>query len=68
MKQYIFLTDEGYTESPENDLVENLQVVGFSIGETELLAKRNLLKEHTWITDVGFDIEQIYGYELAAIL
>ena len=65
MKRYIFVTDEGHTESQTNDPVENLQVLGISNGNTEVLARERLIEENSWIIESGFDIEKAYAYELA---
>ena len=35
MKEFIFYTFEGYTESPTGKMVENLQILGFEKGKNE---------------------------------
>jgi hypothetical protein len=64
MKEFIFITSEGDTISPTGKSVENMQVLGTANGETKNKAKENLLKENQWITDYGFNLDEILGYEL----
>jgi guanylate kinase len=71
MKQYIFITCEGFTQAPWNDKtdsapeVENAQMLGRVWGENQQKAEQNLLKENPWILEAGFDPYEIIGYELA---
>ena len=72
MKNYIFLTAEGQTFAPsltESDYcvssVENCQMLGIASGQNQQEALQNLLKENSWIVEVGFNPDEIYGYELA---
>lgn len=46
MKTFLFYTSEGYTESPNNECVENCQLLGEATGETVKAAFANLLKEN----------------------
>lgn len=64
MKKYIFVTPEGHSESPNGKEFDNLQVVGFAEGESEVEAIKNLLKENEWIWDSGFNVAEFIGYEL----
>jgi hypothetical protein len=66
MKNFIFITSNGYTESPQNDHIENCQVLGWSTGETVDDAFMKLLKLNTWILEMGYD--DVVGYELANLL
>jgi hypothetical protein len=52
MKQYIFVTPEGNTETPNGKDIENLQVIGFAQGENEIEAIKNLPKRKCM--DLGF--------------
>lgn len=55
MNEYIFYTTEGYTIAPDDSYeVDNCQVLGFALGETEEEAKRNLLEQNKWIVEAGF--------------
>lgn len=58
MKEYIFYTNEGYTESPiEGMSVENSQVLGRVKADNIQEARTTLLKENSWIEEYGFDIK-----------
>ena len=61
METYIFYTPEGFTQSPKNIDVENLQILGFSEGETYAIALDSLLQQNTWIAENGYDILKIKG-------
>lgn len=66
MSEYIFYTTEGFTQDPKGDNVENCQVIGRALGNSEEEAKNNLLKENPWIEEAhGFDKEMLIGKELA---
>lgn len=71
MKRYIFVTAEGVTYAPwsistdEAPETENCQMLGIASGENQQEAQENLLKENLWIIEVGFDSDEITGYELA---
>lgn len=65
MKKYIFVTKEGYTESPTNKEVHNLQVIGIVENvDNEDEALKKLLKENTWIWDSGFNVAEFIHYEI----
>lgn len=55
MKEFIFITEQGFTIAPNNDDVENLQVLGFAKGENVDIARINLISENPWIEEMGFD-------------
>ena len=42
MNTYIFYTDEGYTVSPNNEKLDNLQILGIEDGSTREEALANL--------------------------
>ena len=44
MKNFVFYTAEGYTESPTGVQVENYQILGFQSGNTQDEALQKLLK------------------------
>ncbi len=54
MPRYIFLTDEGVTIAPNDDTVENCQVLGIISGDSADDAEKNLLKANPWIKSCGF--------------
>lgn len=65
MKKYIFVTKEGYTESPTNKEINNLQVIGIVENvDNEDEALKKLLKENTWIWDSGFNVTEFIHYEI----
>ncbi|MDH4227254.1 MAG: hypothetical protein OEV59_05825 [Deltaproteobacteria bacterium] len=64
MKSFIFTTAEGYTFSPNSKTsapdIENCQVLGFAEGASAEDAFDNLIKENSYLTQVGFDILEAY--------
>lgn len=64
MKEFVFYTFEGYTESPTEQTVENLQILGFEKGNSIIKANKNLLKKRPWIIKSGFNNYEIIGRQL----
>jgi hypothetical protein len=64
MKEFIFITHEGTTESPTSKQVENMQVLGFAHGEDWQEARSNLLKENSWIEETDFSVDEIQAIEV----
>ena len=64
MKEFVFYTFEGYTESPTEQTVENLQILGFEKGVNEKQAKENLISQCGWIKETGFDNYEIESRQL----
>ena len=65
MNEYIFYTPEGYTTAPNEKVdVENCQMLGTAKGKDECEAKENLLKEHPWIIEAGFDPSEFFARQL----
>ena len=66
MKNYIFLTSEGYTFQPNSEGalpdVENLQALGFAEGKSQEEAFRNLIEDNAWIKETSF--REIFCYQL----
>jgi len=67
MKNYIFITSEGFTFSPnctdsEPD-IENCQVLGFAEGINETEAFNLLIKNNKFLKELGYN--EIYCYEIA---
>ena len=65
MNKYIFYTFEGFTQSPNEDDVENLQILGFESAYTKAEALNNLIKNNDWIIQSGFSLEEIICKQLA---
>jgi len=67
MKNYIFLTAEGFAFQPNSDSVEpdinNLQVIGFSTGEDSEKAFQKLISENSHLLETTFD--EVFACELA---
>ena len=65
MKNYIFITKEGNTFSPNGNEVENMQVIGIVENVTnENEALIQLLKENDWIIDAEFNVAEFICYEI----
>ena len=64
MIEYLFYTDEGSTQSPTGKEVENLQILGVSIGKNYQMAFKSLFKDNKWIVDSGFNPDCIKYYQL----
>ena len=64
MKEFVFYTYEGYTESPTSEVVENIQLLGFESGKSVKLAKQKLMAQRKWIEETGFDKYEIEATQL----
>ena len=64
MKEFVFYTPDGYTQSPCGSDVENFQILGFAKGETAKSALNNLIKQNDWIINYGFNISKIVGVQI----
>lgn len=64
MKSYIFYTDEGITESPNRNIVENFQILGFENGINLTEALQHLLDSNEWIFETGFSEKKILYKEI----
>ncbi|MBU2043676.1 MAG: hypothetical protein KJ619_00380 [Candidatus Omnitrophica bacterium] len=66
MKNYIFISAEGYTYQPGSESIqpdiENLQVIGFAKGNNSKNAFRKLVQENGYLAETSFD--EIISYEL----
>lgn len=65
MREFIFYTFEGYTESPAGEIVENLQILGFENGDNENEAFKTLINNNKWIIESGFNKDKIICKQLA---
>ena len=67
VKNYIFLTSEGYTFQPQSECLEpdidNLQVIGFAKGTNSQEAFYNLVKNNEYLLKTTF--EEVFCYELS---
>ena len=67
MKNYIFLTSEGYTYQPDLESAEpdidNLQVMGVSEGNNSKMAFEKLIENNEYLLETTFD--EIFCYELS---
>lgn len=66
MKEYLFYTFEGNTTSPTNRDVENCQLLGRETGENYSQAEEKLLQNNPWIEETGFDIDEIYHFQIVS--
>lgn len=64
MNEYMFYTFEGFTESPDKNNCENLQILGFVKAENLEIAKKCLLVNNDWILKYGFDTEKILSKKI----
>ena len=64
MKQFIFYTHEGYTKSPTEQKVENLQILGFDNGTNANEALKFLIDNNQWIVENGFNKKEIVYKQL----
>jgi hypothetical protein len=59
VRAFIFVTYEGHTYQPNSTSAEpdidNLQVLGFALGNDEEEALENLVTENEWILATSFD-------------
>lgn len=62
MRKFIFLTEEGFTQTPSSVDIENLQVLGIAEGKDEKDALTNLLKDNEYLLDT--DYEDVVAFEL----
>ena len=64
MNGYVFYTFEGFTESPTNEVCENIQILGFEDGSNLNEAKNVLIAENGWIKELGFNADEIHARQL----
>ena len=64
MSEYIFYTTEGFTQDPNENNIENCQVLGRAFGKNAKEARCNLLKENPWIEEAGFDTTDLIVKQL----
>lgn len=65
MNEYLFYTPEGVAFPPDTTAdIENCQVLGYSKGKDKPKALQNLLIEHPWIKESGFDESKIIAVQV----
>ncbi len=62
VKNYIFITRDGNALAPNNEHIENCQVLGFEEGENGQQALEKLKQNNDWISKAGY--EDVVFYEL----
>lgn len=65
MNTYIFYTNEGHTTAPNDEELENLQVLGIEKGFTKEEALSNLFTNNEWIKTTGFSESGIKCYAIS---
>ena len=61
MNEYIFYTNEGHTEAPNDSIeAENCQVLGRAKGNHADEALKNLMDENHWIPEAGFNPAEFF--------
>lgn len=66
MNEYLFYTDEGFTIAPNENEVENCQVLGRAKGNNEMEAREKLAKDSPWIKKYGFSIDDAMFVKIAS--
>ena len=64
MNEYMFYTFEGFTQSPDKNNCENLQILGFEKAENLEITKKCLLANNDWISKHSFDTEKILSKKI----
>ena len=63
--EYIFFTGEGLTQSPTGCQIENMQVLGFAKGNSEISALKKLLEDNPWIEKMGYSSLKIISRRIS---
>jgi hypothetical protein len=61
--KYIFVTLEGFTQGPNEEEVENMQVLGFGVGKDADDAFEDMLKGNLHLLNTSFN--QVMAYQLS---
>lgn len=62
MNTYLFYTDEGYTVAPNNNKLDNLQILGIEDGKTKDEALIKLFRNNKWIKTEKFSKSRISSF------
>jgi hypothetical protein len=54
MKEYIFFTDDGYTQDPNHKDIPNMQILGNASGNNVVEAFKNFKHAHTYLSEYSF--------------
>ena len=54
MRNFIFFTEEGFTETPRNEDIENFQVLGMANGVDEEDASNNFIQKYDFLKNAGY--------------
>lgn len=68
MTEYIFYTTEGVTHAPDNNNIENCQLLGIAGGKDRQEALDILIKNNPWIVERGFEPHKAICRELASTI
>ena len=60
MRDFIFLTQEGLTKTPNNNDIDNLQVLGTAKGDDETSAFNNFIQENSHLVDADYDEVSVF--------
>ena len=64
IKEYVFLTNEGNSTSPNDQAINNCQYLGRAKGKDVADARAKFLKENKWIEESGFNINDAFYEEI----
>lgn len=66
MKKFIVLSSEGLTIAPNDSEINNFQVLDLCVEcENKDGVLEQLLENNTWISEAGYNVENLLVYELA---
>ena len=66
MAQFIFYTLEGSAIAPNDEDIENLQILGIECGMHQNDALQKLLTDNKWIEGSGFSRDEIKSYVIVS--
>jgi len=60
MNRYVFFTGDGYAEDLEGEPIENLQILGFALGEAPEAAFEALKTECSYLKSFSYNVVKAY--------
>ncbi|MFT7004982.1 MAG: hypothetical protein ACJAWW_002348 [Sulfurimonas sp.] len=54
MKEFIFFTNEGYTQDPNNKVIDNMQILGDGTGNNVVEAFTSFKRNQTYLSEFAF--------------
>jgi hypothetical protein len=54
MKNFIFFTNEGFTQDPNHKEISNMQILGDASGQNILEAFKNFKQNQSYLSEFGF--------------